>query len=63
SVEELVPASSEAVVLAIQRSTGDLVLGPSSSATVQKDDILIVVGYEADLEPLFRLGHPGPHAP
>lgn len=54
SVGELVPASSEAVVLAVQRATGDLVVSPRDSVTVQKGDILIVVGYEADLEPLGR---------
>jgi voltage-gated potassium channel len=49
SVGELVPASSEAVVLAVQQATGELVVSPSGSVRVQKGDILVVVGKEEDL--------------
>ncbi|MDI6857293.1 MAG: hypothetical protein QME71_03145, partial [Dehalococcoidia bacterium] len=56
SVEELVPASSEAVVLAIQQATGALLVSPRGSLTIGRGDILIVFGRERDIEVFARHG-------
>jgi voltage-gated potassium channel len=54
NVGELVPATSEAVVLAVQQATGELVVSPRGSVTVSKGDVLIVVGREPAIEAFTR---------
>jgi len=56
SIEELVPASSEAVVLAVQQATGALLVSPRGSLTISRGDILIVFGRERDIEAFARHG-------
>jgi Trk K+ transport system NAD-binding subunit len=39
-------------VLAVQKSDGKIVVGPASNTIVERDDRLIILGREADIEAL-----------
>jgi len=52
TLEQAVTGRANAVVLAIQRPKGDIVVGPPNSAVVGPDDRLIVLGREADMQAL-----------
>ena len=52
TLEQAVTGRANALVLAIQKADGKIIVGPSSSAVVQPDDRLIVLGREADMEAL-----------
>jgi voltage-gated potassium channel len=52
TLEQAVTGRANAVVLAIQRPSGEIVVGPSSSAVVGPEDRLIVLGKEEDMQAL-----------
>ena len=52
TLEQAVTGRANAVVLAIQRPSGEILVGPPSSAVVGPEDRLIVLGREADMQAL-----------
>ena len=52
SLEAAVTGRANAVVLAIQKPNGEIVVGPPASAVVGPEDRLIVLGREADMQAL-----------
>jgi len=52
TLEDAIMSHADALVLAIQKSSGDTVVGPSHSSIVEPGDRVIVLGKEADLEAL-----------
>jgi voltage-gated potassium channel len=52
TLEDAIMSHADALVLAIQKSSGDTVVGPSHSSIFEPGDRVIVLGKEADLEAL-----------
>ncbi len=52
TLEDAIMSHADALVLAIQKSSGDTVVGPSHSSIVEPGDRVIVLGKEADLQGL-----------
>ncbi|MGD0116326.1 MAG: potassium channel protein [Dehalococcoidia bacterium] len=61
TLDEAVKERANAVVLAVQKPDGKIVVGPASNTVVERDDRLIILGREVDIEALAE--PPAPAAP